>query len=116
MKNPELLKFFPVCDCGQPDLVIDLLVKALDWFARRTAASDALENRSPGAWDAFYAAHRDLYEELEKVICGGNQELFWLVLYTLDHCGLIEHGGGVSSGWLTPQGDQVLALAKAEIN
>lgn len=110
------MAFFPVCACGQPDLVIDLLVKALDWFSRKKAAEDAREDTSPRGWDAFYEAHRPLYEEFEEETCGGNQELFWLVLYTLDHCDLIEHGGGVASGWLTPLGEQALALAKSEIN
>ncbi len=112
--SANLADFFPVCFCGQPREVIDLFVKALDWFSRKEASAEARTDRSPAAWDAYYEAHRPLYEEFEKETCGGNAQLFWLVLYTLDSCGLIEHGGGVSSGWLTPHGERALALAKAQ--
>lgn len=38
--------------------------------------------------------------------------LQYLVLYTLDHFGLTEHGTGIGGAWLTPKGQALLGALK----
>lgn len=37
---------------------------------------------------------------------------YYLVLYVLDHAGLISHGGSIGGSWLTPKGEHYLGLMR----
>ena len=76
----------PSCGCGDPAaadrLVIDLLTVFADWAPDRARRVEELIGGSDGAQQ--------------------------IVLATLDHAGLTEHGGSVWGSWLTERGKWVL--------
>jgi hypothetical protein len=72
------------CGCGSPDMAADRL--------RDLLALHPLFDHRP---------------EFEALI--PDEGLQCLILYTLDHFDLTEHGGTVGGGWLTKKGKAVLA-------
>lgn len=76
----------PSCGCGDPvaadRLVVDLLAVFADWAPDRARRVEALIGGSEGAQQ--------------------------IVLASLDHAGLTEHGGTVWGSWLTDRGKWVL--------
>ena len=55
------------------------------------------------SFDEYWAK----FQELTKA---DHEGLRWFIWYWLDAHELTEHGGNVSAGWLTPKGEEVLAL------
>lgn len=81
-----------------------------DWFcgcADPASAAKALHD--------LLALH-PLYENRDKVPALLPEHLESLVLYTLDHFDLTEHGGTVGGGWLTEKGQVVLEALKLEVD
>lgn len=76
------------CGCGQPEEALKLVLTLL-----RLAP--------------FY----DSRPEIEALLPDPGVQM--IVLYTLDHAELIEHGGGVGGSWLTDKGERFLALLEA---
>ena len=91
MTLPELRVFLQpwFCGCGSPDLAASRL--------RDLLALHPLH------------ANREAFEALVP-----DDGLEMLLLYTLSHFGLTEHGGTVGGGWLTPLGAQVLEALHRE--
>lgn len=79
----------PLCGCGDPDAV-------------RAVYLDVL--RDCGS-DAFPRPFRSL--------AGWPSEAQYVLLYSLDEAGLIEHGGTVYGSWLTDRGRLALAVLGA---
>jgi hypothetical protein len=76
------------CGCGMPDMVIDLIRKALELIKERVNLD---------------------YEELRKkeLELFKNDNIAYFVYYFLDSKGLTEHGSSVP-GWLTNKGEELL--------
>lgn len=91
MTRQELSVFFQewFCGCGSPEMAAETLrmVLSMHPLYEHGAEFDAL------------------------VPCEG---LRMLLLYTLDHFELTEHGGTVGGGWLTDKGKAVLAALERE--
>ena len=77
------------CGCGQP-------ASAIHTIKRTLAAMKTHDNRITNL-------NKALPDE-------GSQHI---VLYWLDHNGVIEHGGSVGGGWLTDLGEQMLSLLES---
>lgn len=75
-----------LCGCGNPEESFDLVRKLL-----------AL---------APYHQGPEVREEV-AVLCG-NPAAKHIILSTLDHADLIEHGGGIDGSWLTDKGEWYL--------
>ena len=78
----DLLCELPVCGCGRPAEVYDLYRSVLRAFVERG--------------DAVGAA--------------GDERMFYVVAYVLDHIDAIEHGGAVTYAWPTVKGERLLCL------
>jgi hypothetical protein len=91
-------KFFSknaICGCGQPREYIDWLTKVL------RAIADSFDDKK---------TQPDYYDQPKQKLTKADHEgLYWLAWYWLDATGLIEHGGVVCNGWLTPKGEEMLA-------
>lgn len=86
----------------------ELRVFLSEWFCGCGSPEDAAE-----ALRKLLSLHPpyDHRKEFEAWI--QDSGLAMLVLYTLDHFGLTEHGGTVGGGWLTDKGQAVLAALEA---
>ena len=94
MTRQELRVFFQkwFCGCGQPEDAAAALLRLL----------------------RLHPLHRaEARREFEAWI--PDEGVQYLLLYQLDHLDLTEHGGTVSGGWLSAEGDRVLeALVREE--
>lgn len=88
----NLLHALPVCGCGVPGTVYDLYRRQL----RVTARTDDRDD-----WPTF----GDRVDAAD-----GNETLFYVVAYVLDHIEATEHGGGIGGAWLTDKGRRLLAI------
>lgn len=81
------------CGCGQPEVVLEFVHKALQLINQRAEAD----------FDA--ASHTKINEHFRFK----NDNLFyWMAWYFLDRSDLIEHGIGVAASWLTEKGKAFL--------
>jgi hypothetical protein len=78
----------PLCGCGCPDAVLELIKGALENAA---AFPDGPE------------PHKSMPDYF-----GGDDPIHWLATYALDKAGLIEHGSNVRWSWLTDKGHVTL--------
>lgn len=79
------------CDCGEPDEALEVLKEILNTF-------DGTGN------DYHFTSLEKLNEFDNKHGIG----VSCLILYLLDHVGIIEHSGSVvSSAWLTFEGEKL---------
>lgn len=89
------------CCCGRPENALAFMRDALRIIGESVDANslDALGEYTDRK-SKFFGIH------------GGDprEGMGWSYLYMLDAAGLIEHGGGVGSGWLTGKGKEVLAF------
>ena len=83
-----------ICGCGDPESVYELV---RDILALAPLYEQAEGERSNSA------------KVREMIGTGG---AFYLILYTLDRAGLLEHGSSVSGSWLTLKGTHYLALMR----
>lgn len=81
------------CGCGNPEEIIKLIRRALSLHISATALSN----------DAWHTQLNERHEFLS-----GPMGLF--IMYWLDAQGYTEHGGNVSSAWLTSEGEVILKL------
>ena len=102
--NSDLVFFskLPLCGCGCPDRMMALFLAGLKYYDRM------------GKRDAGETADQTI-NWLKDGACGGSEDLFWLVLYTLDKADLTEHGTGIQFGWLTPEGEKMIPILEAAI-
>jgi hypothetical protein len=91
MTRQELRVFLQdwFCGCGSPDAAADTLRIILTLHPLHS--------------------NREAFETLVP-----NDGVQHLLLYTLDHFDLTEHGGSVGGGWLTEKGKAVLAALERE--
>jgi hypothetical protein len=95
---------FPMCGCGNPELVIETLLSLLEAFEMR-----AKDNTNEG-W-------KKSSDAIKKAIGNDYGPGYWLWLYTVDSFELIDHGSAVSGGWLADRGKELLeALRKYGTN
>ena len=84
---------FPMCGCGQPEDVLALVRDALELLRDEITV--------------------DRMKRLEVLCADRKDELFYLLLYTFDHAGLIEHGTSVYGSWLSEHGRRLLGGLRA---
>lgn len=89
------------CNCGSPETSLRYIRDGLRLIARR-------HDKEP--WDEWFAQL-----EKDRMAVHGNQDAFWFFQYWTDSQGWCEHGSGISSQWLTTEGEQALALLEAAI-
>ncbi len=92
--NHDLLGELGFCGCGQPEEAIALVKKLL------TNMRDSFETKDHERAKALWSERSDLI---------GDGPLGWILLYHLDHLGLLEHGSSCFGSWLTKKGEAVLA-------
>ncbi len=99
------------CGCGAAGETLLFIRDVLWWYYRIAwAARDHnplhLDPRHKPAVP-FMEVHREMWTFLHP---NGEQDdrLAYMTLYTLDAAGLMEHGGNVSGGWLSPAGETFL--------
>lgn len=85
----DLLMEVPVCGCGRPELA---------WVVYRAVLADAVA-ASDGAWAADRLA-----------AANGDETLFYVVAGVLDGIDATEHGGSITSSWVTDKGRRLLAI------
>lgn len=91
-KDFDLLHEVPVCGCGTPGVVWELYRAQLN--------VTPLGGGLPG-----YSDEDDFPFHEERVAAAqGNEALFYVVAYVLDHIEATEHGGNISGAWLTEKG------------
>lgn len=99
---------YAVSGAGDAMTLPELRVFLQDWFCGCGSPEDAVT-----ALERLLALH-PLYDNraaFEALI--PNDGMQYLMLYTLDHFDLTEHGGSVGGGWLTEKGKAVLAAIRA---
>lgn len=82
-------------------------------------ARDQLGFCGCGCPEEAYALVRDIlnlapfYDNPEAIETLTGKAAYYFVLYQLDRCDLIEHGGGIGGSWLTDRGKLYLPLLNA---
>lgn len=96
MNRQELRIFLDehFCGCGNPTGATASLLRLLETFDR-----DFDKREAP-------------YLSLPKWI--PDDGAMFLLVYWIDHLGLIEHGGGVLASWLTPKGEELVQALRRE--
>jgi len=87
----EVMKF---CGCGNPQSVLEQLRDVLEW--------------TDGGYDREWKEQDDGFRRL----IGDNETTILMYKYWLCMHNWTEHGGNITYSWLTPEGDEVLALLK----
>lgn len=90
----ELIESIPVCGCGMPNQVYGL-------YHRVLASTPSSGEEDWPNWSDRLAATE------------GDERLYYVIAYVLDHLGATEHGGGVGGAWLTDKGERLLLLFDA---
>jgi hypothetical protein len=98
------------CGCGRPDDALLYVRNVLRHVhSLKTDGWPLLEGIGPKpAWDEWIKGHRERGETLFH----GDTGAEYLVYYLLADKGLLEHGGSLP-GWLTPEGEAILAELEA---
>jgi len=88
---------FPICGCGDPELVLIKLRDLLEYFSKEHEDRD-----------------RSDLEKLIDVEPTGHPKTAdgWLWMYLLDHLKLTEHGSSINGMWTLGTGDKILAALK----
>ena len=87
------------CTCGRPGDNLFFILQVLELIAEKSPDN-------PKAWDTWWDGHKKRRDALFATI--ESQYFMW---YWLDAEGLTEHGTGMP-GWLTPKGENLLALLR----
>lgn len=87
------------CGCGDPESAYDTIGMILALIRCKWEDPEKQEH-----------AHWKACGELIRDQTGTTDGAFYLVLYALDHAGLLEHGGSVGGSWLTRKGSHYLDL------
>lgn len=93
----DLREWWPWCFCGAPWEAGNALLRCLD------AVNDRAARTLPGGDDPW------------RHIAPGDEGLRWMAMYVLAELDLTEHGGSVQGAWLTPRGESVRELLRAEL-
>jgi hypothetical protein len=86
------------CGCGMPEKNLRYMRDCLRHIATLRIVNEKEKTDWESAWKEWMEAGNKLM---------GNAEYF--TRYVLDHRGFTEHGVGITSAWLTEQGEQLLA-------
>ena len=97
------LETFKFCACGNPEIVLGHLRDAMRALKDQ---SDYSHSRPAFGWTPEDQAKSN---ETNRKVGRDCEPLYYLTGYLLDAGGLTEHGGSVP-GWLTPEGEALLAF------
>lgn len=103
-----------LCDCGEFARTAEWWIELLRWF-RPSSARD--RERAFASEESRREHVRARDAELDRLLPGGAEHpSSWALLYLMDGIGLIEHGANARVGWLTKDGELVLAALEQRKN
>lgn len=92
-----------LCGCGNPEATYEAIRRLLnirnDWHKDKIKYDEIIERYE-----------KELHVNRDSEIQWG---LLQFMLYQLDSCGILEHGGSISGSWLTKEGDMFLTVLNA---
>ena len=96
----EIIDRLHLCQCGQPELAIQVIREVLELFDRPAHNDPDREAKWNAQWERI------------KAWIGEDDPYRWFIVYVLDSWGLMDQGTSILGGWINEDGETLLSFLR----